>query len=273
MSKTNLKKKTKNNQFPIKGDANYIDRLEEDPPMKNKKFAVISFISPEGIRNTSLRGIKIRDVCADEEEAKKRAEEFRKLDSNKFDVFVGEIGKWLPYNPDRNSVKNQIYAESELNDLVHAQEDQMEKAKLVHKERKEHLKSYQNDPHRSDEYKKKMKAKVEKKLEAKKVVNEMPSKISSLCNETETKESLNDVKERELKEREKELEQKKKLLENKSGEILKNMQTVEQLESTKKDIDKLYKTTSGKTVPVSQDVLDITRHYENFKNNASKEKI
>ena len=49
-------------------------------------------LSPEGIRNCNVRGLKIRGVYNTQEEANKRAEYLQKIDPN-FHVFVGEVGK------------------------------------------------------------------------------------------------------------------------------------------------------------------------------------
>jgi len=65
----------------------------------------------------SIRGLKIRGVYNTQEEANKRAESLQKLD-RKFHVFVGQVGYWLPWDPNANNVVDQKYLEKGLNDLM-----------------------------------------------------------------------------------------------------------------------------------------------------------
>ena len=75
-----------------------IDYLTEDKPIVNQKFVCLSFLSPEGISNCKIRGLKIRGVYDTYEDATKEAKELRDMDKH-FHVFVGEVGKWLPWDP------------------------------------------------------------------------------------------------------------------------------------------------------------------------------
>ena len=115
-----------------------IDRLEEDDPIPRQNWVCMSFVSPEGIKNTKIRCIKIRGTYATRKEADERAEYLRNIDSN-FDVYVGEVGKWLPQDPDptdKKQVKTQNYYEKEQQDLFRRREENMEKAKRMEKQRK-----------------------------------------------------------------------------------------------------------------------------------------
>jgi DNA repair exonuclease SbcCD ATPase subunit len=113
---------------------NKIDHLKEDPPIQGQAFCCISFLSPERITNSKIRGLKIRGVYSSEEAAKKRAKELQEVDPH-FDVYVGEVGKWLPWNPDPNSIEDHQYAEQELQDLAEGYKDNRRKAKRHHEER------------------------------------------------------------------------------------------------------------------------------------------
>jgi DNA repair exonuclease SbcCD ATPase subunit len=112
-----------------------IDYLREDEPISNQKFVCVSFVSPEGIKNCTLRALKIRGVFATKEEADKHSKDLTELDPD-FDVFVGEVGKWLPWDPEPNSVADQVYQEKELNDLMKGYKDNMDKAKKMQSQRK-----------------------------------------------------------------------------------------------------------------------------------------
>lgn len=67
---------------------------------------------------TTVRGVKIRGTYSSLKEAQVRAKRLQKLDPN-FNVYVGQVGFWLPWDPSSDNVENQEYANSELNELVH----------------------------------------------------------------------------------------------------------------------------------------------------------
>lgn len=66
---------------------------------------------------TSVRGIKIRGVYDTIQEAESRAKHFQSIDKY-FNVFVGQVGYWLPWDPNPDSLENQEYGEKDLNELV-----------------------------------------------------------------------------------------------------------------------------------------------------------
>jgi DNA repair exonuclease SbcCD ATPase subunit len=113
----------------------YIDHLNEDKPIPGQMWACVSFLSPEGIKNCSVRGLKIRGVFGTRKEADEHAVELQKYDPD-FHVFVGEVGKWLPYNPEVDEIEDQVYQEKELNDLMREYKNNMAKAKQMEEQRK-----------------------------------------------------------------------------------------------------------------------------------------
>lgn len=117
-----------------------VDYLEEDKPLSGQSFCCVSFLSPEGIMNCNIRGLKIRGVYDTYDEAVKRAEHLQKVDPD-FHVFVGEVGKWLPWDPspDSKSVKNQVYAEKALQELAQAKVEQDSKVEIMEAQRKKKL--------------------------------------------------------------------------------------------------------------------------------------
>jgi len=66
---------------------------------------------------TTMRGIKIRGVYDSNKEASIRAQVLRRKDPS-FNVFVGQVGYWLPWDPECESVPEQEYQEGQLNELV-----------------------------------------------------------------------------------------------------------------------------------------------------------
>ena len=71
----------------------------------------------EGGFQTSMRGVKVRGVYNSYEEASKRAQNLQRLDRS-FHVFVGQVGYWLPWDPNADNVEEQEYLEKELNELM-----------------------------------------------------------------------------------------------------------------------------------------------------------
>ena len=66
---------------------------------------------------TTVRGLKIRGTYSSKEEAVTRSKKLQRLDPL-HNIFVGEIGKWLPWDPEPSQVNEQEYAEEELNTLM-----------------------------------------------------------------------------------------------------------------------------------------------------------
>jgi 5-formyltetrahydrofolate cyclo-ligase len=67
--------------------------------------------------HTSMRGLKVRGVYDTYKEAGIRAQVLRRKDPS-FNVFVGQVGYWLPWDPECESVPEQEFQEGQLNELV-----------------------------------------------------------------------------------------------------------------------------------------------------------
>lgn len=95
-----------------------IDHLTEDSQIANQSYVCLSFVSPEGIKGCTMRALKVRGVYPSYEKAQERAAELQESDPN-FHVFIGEVGKWLPWDPNpHEGAKDQIYYEKEMQELV-----------------------------------------------------------------------------------------------------------------------------------------------------------
>ena len=66
---------------------------------------------------TSVRGIKVRGVFDTKREADVRASVLQRLDPN-FDVFVGQVGYWCPWDPNPQKIDDIEYLNKDLNKLV-----------------------------------------------------------------------------------------------------------------------------------------------------------
>lgn len=116
------------------------DYLIEDSILpEDQKFVCLSFLTDKD-NKTTLSGIKIRGVFSTYELACDHAKKIQSIDPY-FNVFVGETGKWLPYdpNPESEYIKNSEYANEQLNTMMKKYLENQEKAKLYHEQRKNDL--------------------------------------------------------------------------------------------------------------------------------------
>jgi hypothetical protein len=66
---------------------------------------------------TTVRGVKVRGTYNTIDEANKRAADIQRLDRN-FNVFVGQVGYWLPFDAEPADVAENEYLEKDLNELM-----------------------------------------------------------------------------------------------------------------------------------------------------------
>jgi hypothetical protein len=103
----------------------FLDRDEEE---LEKKFNVKHNFQ------TSVSGFKSRGNFASQEEAELRAKLLRETDPS-FDVFVGPVGTWLPWEPEAYKTGRVEYMEEELNQLAHEKKKNEETAKTAFEQR------------------------------------------------------------------------------------------------------------------------------------------
>jgi len=82
-----------------------------------------------------MRAIKIRGVFGTREEAEKYSQTIRDTIDSNFDIYVGDVGKWLPWD-NKEKVEDEVYAETELNDLMKEYKNQRELSKKEMEERR-----------------------------------------------------------------------------------------------------------------------------------------
>ena len=102
------------NQAEIKETT--IQEAYDDFIYKNGSRLEEEFYAKNNFR-TSVRGLKIRGVYGNQGEAVARSKKLQRNDTI-HNVFVGEVGKWLPWDPNPNAVAEQEYAEDQLNTLM-----------------------------------------------------------------------------------------------------------------------------------------------------------
>lgn len=129
------------------------DYLDEDKPfkqmVKKQNFCVISMLTPNSFpeskrsqyQDQKILGIKVRGVFETYEEAKTRCDALQKLDKY-HNIFVGEVGKWLPFNVDIATMETDddpVYREQALNQYMKAYKDSLKEEEVEEQERKDQL--------------------------------------------------------------------------------------------------------------------------------------
>lgn len=107
---------------------------------------------------TSVRGVKIRGTYETLKEANIRAKVLQKRDPS-FHVFVGQVGYWLPWDPESDKIEQEEYSNQHLNELVKNYKQNVEqrdeyfetvKHDKIKKAREENIKNKQNSNNMPD---------------------------------------------------------------------------------------------------------------------------
>ena len=94
---------------------------------------------------TNIRGVKIRGVFDTIQAAQERAKKLIISDSN-IHTFVGQMGYWLPWDPNADKVKDQVFQNEELNNLMQKyQENCINKDIFYEQEKRDKLKAHQEE--------------------------------------------------------------------------------------------------------------------------------
>lgn len=182
--------------------ATKIESLIDDEPIPRQGWVLLSFLSPEGIKNCALRGLKVRGVFESRAEAEDYAKKLRDNDPN-FDIHVGEVGKWLPWDPDPSSYKEVNHPNEKLNELMNARNEQLEKAKLMQQQIKsDKLKeANQENPQEHESRKEKIQSRLKKKFEEKQQSSK--DKVEPMNSEEKPEEKLEETSENKPEETQK----------------------------------------------------------------------
>jgi len=122
--------KSLNNDLKLT-DQNIEDKFQDFIEMYHQKLQ--SDFDSKNDNKTSIRGLKIRGVYESRREAEIRAKVLQRMDKS-FHVFVGQVGYWLPWDPNPNNIQNQQYAEKELNNLVKSYKENEEERDFYYQE-------------------------------------------------------------------------------------------------------------------------------------------
>jgi hypothetical protein len=84
---------------------------------------------------TTVRGLKVRGVYGSQAEAVARSKKLQRQDTL-HNIFVGEVGKWLPWDPEPAEVSEQEYAEDQLNTLMKKYKENEEAREVFQREQR-----------------------------------------------------------------------------------------------------------------------------------------
>lgn len=118
------------------------DYLKETPVPSNQLFGVFSFISPKNVKNQTndlMCGIKFCGAFASESDARAWIDKIKDVEPY-IHLFIGDMGKWLPFDPDpdnRAQVGNSEYRNERLNNLMKLNVENHEKSNIDFWERKQ----------------------------------------------------------------------------------------------------------------------------------------
>lgn len=112
-----------------------LKELYDDFMFTNKVTLEEEFFTINEFR-TSMRGLKIRGSYNSKEEAVARSKKLQRLDPI-HNIFVAEVGKWLPWDPAPTDVAEQEYAEDQLNTLMKKYKENDEAREMFERENRE----------------------------------------------------------------------------------------------------------------------------------------
>jgi hypothetical protein len=113
----------KNKLFATTIEDEYKNFLDANEEQLEKKF------NEEHQFQTSVRGLKVRGSYPSQQEAELRCKMLREVDPN-HDVYVGQVGIWMPFHPEAYKTGRVEYLEEELNQLMNEKVKNEKQAKI-----------------------------------------------------------------------------------------------------------------------------------------------
>jgi hypothetical protein len=93
-----------------------IANAHDDFMYQNKKKLEEEFYELNQFR-TSIRGVKVRGVYSNVKEAELKAKKLQNKDKY-HNIYMAEVGKWTPWDPEAHEIKEQSYNNDQLNTLM-----------------------------------------------------------------------------------------------------------------------------------------------------------
>jgi len=119
--------------------ASQLKESYEDYVYKNKTKLEEDFFAKNEFR-TTVRGLKVRGIYGSRGEAEARSKKLQRNDQL-HNIFLGEVGKWLPWDPEPTDVTEQEYAEDQLNTLMKKYKENEDAREMFMRENRNRMKS------------------------------------------------------------------------------------------------------------------------------------
>jgi hypothetical protein len=102
--------------------------------LKNRQRLEDEFHKQQNFQ-TTRHGLKVRGVYSTQDQANARAKSLNKKDPY-FNVYVADVGEWLPWDPEPDEVKDQEYQSDDLNKLMQSYKENAAKRDAFFEEEK-----------------------------------------------------------------------------------------------------------------------------------------
>ena len=123
---------------------------------------------------TSVRGLKVRGVFDTRQAAEDRAKKLSMRDSA-FHTFVGQVGYWLPWDPNADKVADEVFQNSQLNDMMEKyQENNVNRDIFYEEQKRDKIKAAQEEVRKAKEEEAAKKALEEKDVSEEYPIDEEP---------------------------------------------------------------------------------------------------
>ena len=100
---------------------------------------------------TSVRGLKVRGVFDTRQAAEDRAKKLSMRDSA-FHTFVGQVGYWSPWDPNADKVADEVFQNSQLNDMMEKyQENNVNRDIFYEEQKRDKIKAAQEEVRKAKE--------------------------------------------------------------------------------------------------------------------------
>ena len=146
----------------------------------------------ENENQTTVRGVKVSGCFDTRKEAEVRSEVLRRLNSNHH-IFIGQVGYWLPWDPNADSIDDQKFQEESLNNLVGKHKENQEQRDMFYEERKrENIKQLEEDNRRKKEVIQREKEKIDEENKVKEEKRKEQLRLKQEAEEAEKKNTENE---------------------------------------------------------------------------------
>ena len=111
--------------------------LVNDTDLDDLKWCCLSFLTPVD-KNDKVYGLKIRGIFSDYDTATNYAETLQKIDIYN-NIFVASMGKWLVWDPDPLTIKEQKYENESLNNIFVKKDENVNNLKILNSQEKNNI--------------------------------------------------------------------------------------------------------------------------------------